>query len=200
MFHRVRTLKAGWRNGKRWKILGLVALVSLTLSWGGFAVFWWNYTRNQYAPLGEYPIQDVKLPDQSIPTGLTVNDVGHLTVPVLRYVPGQPLPDIEVDAIKCSSVQTEVYGYANMKELVPPGFSATVSDRSQATRPAGCTSYSYQNPVPQEVIDRVIEQHDQGRNVTLWQFQGEETPITPSGETGTTKFWQSENLAIIYSG
>lgn len=175
-----------WLHRMVW--VAAVALV-LNLIFAGWVVL----RPEVYNPLGDYPVQVVGLPHESVP----LNGSATVVYPTLRVV-GDAWPDVPVDAVKCANEQTNVKGQTSWREVVPPGFIAQAS-AGYSERTVGCTKFHYQDRVPDDVRARVVEQVRGGTNVTLWQIGGEEIPLDDAGRPGASRVWESENFAIEWS-
>lgn len=134
-----------------------------------------------YAPLGDYPVQRVesKLP-------------GYNT-PAVKLSSGE----VVVTGTKCAEEQTKIEGRTTWTEVVPGG-AVFPMPRGTAVRSAGCTTQTFHNPLPAEVVERVKFSAAKGRTETVWQLSGVETPIAPEGGKGVRAAWQSQNFTIVY--
>lgn len=135
----------------------------------------------EYAPLGEYPVQrvDSRIPGESVPS--------------VPFSEGEVI----VTGTKCAEQSTRIEGRATWTEVVPGGAVIPVP-KGTAVRTRGCTTRTFHNEFPAKVIERVRHSAERGRTRTIWQLSGVETAISPDGRPGQKVSWQSQNFTIVY--
>lgn len=138
-------------------------------------------SNSEYAPLGEYPVQrvDSRLPGYDTPATLLSSG------------------EVIITGTKCADEETRINGRTTWTE-VEPGGAVVPMPAGTAVRSKGCTTRTFHNAFPLEVIQRVQFSASRGRTKTVWQLTGVETPIAPDGRRGQRVSWQSQNFTIVY--
>lgn len=191
----VARMREAWRNGGRYTILGsiIVALAVTILA----VVIYTGRVGPPYDPFGQFPVQDVTLTDRVIEVERASGSLQSLTLPVL-VVEGERWPDVPVEGTKCYDEPVTVAGSVRWQLVIPPGSIVDLGDGS-ATRVAGCSSFQFLNPVPEDVRIRVRDLAEDGVSISVWQINGAETPLGHDGDV-VTQGWETENFAIEYRG
>lgn len=162
--------------------LSVVALVIVVL------IAWRVWRDDTWAPLGPYPEQTV-----DAPTFPTEEMTGNGAVVLVPSVPiDQP---IIVNGTKCADEDVVVEGVVTWRSVSPPGFSVETG-RGIDDRPAGCGESTFENPIPDPVVDWAEAQFTAGRDHVLVQIGGCETPVRDSGE-GETLCWHTETFGLL---
>lgn len=153
-----------------------ICVVALIISIGALV-----QNAEEYAPLGEYPVQrvDSKLAGYNTPAVLLSSG------------------EVIITGTKCADEETKIEGRSTWTEVVPGG-AVFPQAKGTAVRSAGCTTRTFHNRFPEEVIDRVQFSASRGRLETVWQLSGTETAISPDGRKGQRAAWQSQNFTIVY--
>jgi hypothetical protein len=146
-----------------------LVLLGIAIVLNVMAVAWWMFLRDRpYDPLGRYPVQTVESHQVSIDgrvavTGVKSND---------------------------SDETVHVVGELRWQSLQPPGTLYLVAV-GVAERPPGCTTYHYQNPIPEPVIADIMD-----GGSTVWQITGTEWPIDDHGNRGEPRSYRSEPITV----
>lgn len=162
----------------RVKLIVLISIVIALISLGANAYTLFASDK-VYAPLGPYKEQEVTSRVQGIPGPAVV--VGDR---------------LDVTGKKCSKEDTAVTGSVTWvmespkRVIVPAG-------TGQEPRGAGCETFNFENPMPDEVVEEVEEQARQGFPYTQWVVSGTETPIDKKGARGQPIVWTTEKFQII---
>jgi hypothetical protein len=138
-------------------------------------------TTSEYDPLGEYPVQRVD------------SKIFGYSSPSVYLSTGEVI----ITGTKCAETETKIEGRTTWTEIVPGG-AVIPMPKGTAVRTAGCTTRTFHNRFPDEVVDRVKFSALRGRKQTVWQISGVETPIAPGGRRGVRVAWQSQNFTIVY--
>lgn len=136
-----------------------------------------------FDPLGEYPTQQVRSRVEGMEGPAAM--VGDVVV---------------VAGIKCngSDRPVKVRGSLSWVSIDPRGSIVQVGGGT-AMRSPGCTSFRFENPMPDAVRDRSVELLGRGI-VPIWHITGYEEPIAPNGHPGVRRDWQTENFMVVADG
>ncbi len=156
-----------------------------------------------YAPLGDYPAQEITLPSDYVVVDTGAGTPEELYIPIL-HASKSNWPDLPISAIKNSSEETKVHGGYEWRSLLPPGSSYPPDNQAvkpaPGTRKAGTTEFHFSNKAPLSVRDRVADFCAQGISKTKWHLNGYEIPINPqTGEDGVIKIWTTKPFVISYT-
>jgi len=135
-------------------------------------------------PLGEYPIQrvDSKIPGYDTPSAFLSSG------------------EIIVTGTKCANQATQVTGRVSWVEVAPGGMIVALPVGS-TNRTKGCTTQTFRNDFPADVVARVERLASRGVFMSVWQVTGYETPIRADHPSDGVKHpWQSQNFTIVYDG
>lgn len=159
--------------------------------------FLWWVAHPKWAPLGPFPVQLVGLPllDHPALTAPEAISSGSASFPTLT-VRGDEWGDIPVTGEKCSSETVQVRGTIVWQAVEPPGSCVTVASGGLATRVIGCTKFSFRNPVPDGVKQRVRDLAKTGVTESVWRITGTETPFDAAGNPGVEQPWNTQNFLI----
>jgi hypothetical protein len=160
----------------------LVLLLGITVGALGF----WLVTPEPWSPLGPYPQQAV-VSDRSIDVDEGAGTT--ITVPLVRST-----GDVTVQGVKCNDEAVTVAGTVSWVSVDPPGTQVVVGSGVR-TRSPGCSSFTFHNPIPQEIIDRTAALEDLGFT-PVWRITGTETPQRENGETGESLSWTTEPFVV----
>lgn len=166
------------------KVITGIAILSLLISVGVFYIGWTgsNGGESVYSPLGEYPLQ--------------LLDTDNRTEDGIKYV--QIGSVVRISGVKCNDSVSDVRveGSITWQAIDPPG-SVVESGFGYSTRIPGCQTLRYANVMPEEVIDAVSQQYEQGIENPVWRISGIEFPIDPdTGERGEPRRFISESFVI----
>jgi hypothetical protein len=174
----------------KWSIV--FAAVAMLFLLGAFVQH--NYLEpGPWDPLGDYPMQVVMNDQRVIDPGETV----------------------WIRAVKCvdSSKPVVVEGHSQWQSVLPPGTIVPNGNGTATRYPAGvrapklhginqpqpdkngCTTYEYENVLPDIVFDRAAEVCKATGHSSLWRLTGAETPVR-DGEEGVTRAWESQAFRI----
>lgn len=152
-------------------------------------------TRPQpFDPFGEYPVQDVNEPAETVSV---TNTAGTLTDAVLPavHVSENRWPLVDVSGRKCLNHDADVFvdGAVWWRNVEPPGFNSMASSGTRDATP-GCVDFQFDNTIPADVRERVRNLAAEGITVSIWQIQGYETP----SDGGVKQSWSTQNFALIW--
>lgn len=127
----------------------------------------------------DYPAQRVLAPEVD----------GHKVVSVKDGV-------IRITAMKCnrSDKGIALSGVSEWQSVEPPGVQIVVGHGS-TTRPPGCVTAHYENPIPAAVVKATKQMiaRDPGRTYVTWRLAGVEKPDNP---LIAPESWQSEDFDV----
>jgi len=108
---------------------------------------------------------------------------------------------IETSGVKClDNDQKEVItigGVVYWYMVIPPGFqSEAVVYEGNSTMNPGCTSYTYMNTIPKELIEEVNLKLETEPYVIM-NIQGYTVPYVNGKEHGARATWSTENFAFV---
>lgn len=124
----------------------------------------------QWAPLGEYPIQQVE----------GTLELADSAEPAIRL--GE---EIIVTATKCLklNIVEPVQVRAELSfVIVEPQRSVADSISGVGTREPGCTDFEFVNPVPEIVEETIQTRLDRGAEYVVMQLTGREVPFNEDGD------------------
>jgi hypothetical protein len=156
--------------------LGIVA-ASVVMTLGLVKIF----APPVWAPLGEYPVQEVK------------NRAGGSDVPAV-YLDD----DVYSTGSKCNRTDAAVsiIGSQSWVSANPPGTAIPIVKEARNVRLPGCSTRDYVNPIPPEVKARTVALYDAGFQDVTWYVTGSDTPVR-DGETGQRVVWQTQSFKIL---
>lgn len=134
-----------------------------------------------YDPLGDYPVQVVNS---------TVDGVAGPAVLV-----GHP---VSITGIKCNDTARTVTlrGHYEWRSVSPAG--TTVSTPfANGSLPPGCTTRTFENPMPPSVVARSREVFARTGVQMVWQITGINIPYTVDGQAGEPRLYQSANFTVV---
>jgi len=172
------------RMGRLERLAGALVVLLLGITTG--AVGFWLLTPEEWSPLGPYPTQDVvsdRTMDVSEGAGTTI------TVPVVSSA-----EDVTVEGVKCNDEAVTVSGTVSWVSVDPPGTQIRVGEGIRDRAP-GCSSFTFHNPIPPEVVERTAELQAAGFT-PVWRVTGTETPQRDNGETGESLSWTTEPFVV----
>ena len=163
------------------RVAVVVALASLALL--GFVVIRQWTESAPFDPLGQYPPQEV------------MNRTAGVRGPSAHVG-----DDVVVTGIKCndSDVPVTVRGSYSWVSVEPRGAVVPTGEGLTQRRP-GCETFRFENPMPDEVIQRSEELLDRGIT-PIWYIAGFDEPIAHDGTVGVRRAWQTENFSIVADG
>lgn len=214
MGHRLDSLRAGWANGKRWKILGVVLIISILLSWGGFALFIVTRpaTLKPWAPITTPDVERIACLNVSVPgvcltpepimtdeDGPGGNEPVQVSLPTLHIPKGGPFPDVPVKTQRCTTTQVDTEFESWTQELLPVDGTYD-HDKGGNTLLGGCTQFTVSHKMGPEQQQRVKDLYSKGITTTVWQIRGTQEPVSqpPAGTYPVGIVFQTDNYAIVY--
>lgn len=135
-----------------------------------------------FDPLGEFPVQIVQ------------NRVPGVDGPAVVLGTG-----VRVRSTKCADSEVTVSGEWFWVSAEPRGSTVPAGSTPAFTRPAGCVTTEYSNPMPDEVVQRTEELLSEGV-APSWYITGTETPLDDDGREGVAQVWQTENFVVVAAG
>jgi hypothetical protein len=144
-------------------------------------------TDDTWKPLGPYPEQSV-ITDETFDwaNGETYS-TGSETIPAVRLSAGE----VTVEGTKCNDTAVTVDGSKAWTSMEPPGFTFD-EGAGTGTRPEGCSTRTFTNPIPAEVAAWA-----EGRLPVVVAIGGCETPVDPDRGEGAELCWRTEPFALI---
>lgn len=135
-----------------------------------------------FDPLGDFPVQSVE------------NRVTGVGGPAVLLG-----DDVRVRSTKCADTEVTVRGEWRWVSAEPRGTSVPAGSTPAFTRPAGCVTTEYANPMPDAVVERSLELLGDGVTPS-WYITGTETPLDEDGGEGVQQVWQTENFVVVAAG
>lgn len=147
----------------------------------------WALTRTELPPdpFGDYPLQDVQLPEAEVPVAHGDDPEVATLLPWVTVLDGQ----IPVEGTKCIEADepVPVSGTVSWRQVAPVVRTFPTSSGS-AIRQPGCETSLFVDDIP----PAVVRAHNEGDGVTVWQVTGTETT-----DEGARQTWATENFAIV---
>ena len=171
------------RHGNGSKKLATTALVCSAIIIFSFAIVAAALIlkpKDPYTPLYGYETRQVVDENGTV----VPNPVVHLSDPMVR-----------IRGTKCSEDRTIITGQLNWLSVEPPG-QIIPGISGQAERDPGCITRTYENTLPQAVIESVRHQLRTRDHVT-WSLTGEENAIDKKGQKTQTITYRSVNFDIV---
>lgn len=158
-----------------------VVLLALSFSILGAAIVVSVRGPHDWNPLGEYP-------DQA----------------VVSRVDGFDGPAAHIDGVvvvvgtKCVRSTVRVRGSSFWQSTTPPGILVSAG-AGVTTRPKGCTTQTFANPIPSAVRAAAARPDDP---VLRWVITGTETPVRDTNDSdrsreGTPRAWTTQEFEIV---
>jgi len=211
----ISRLRAAWNNGKRWKILGISAVVILTLVYSSFFAWYINHN-NQSVPLKPWePLsmpfppaigcKNVDVPGACItatPVSTYPTSDPAVTVmqnyPVIHVPLGGPFPDFTLKSQRDTTEPINT-SYDVWTQLVTPVDGAYDHQTGEFELPKGISGYGPPHSIGPQQQERIKSLYAQGIPVTVWQINFTQTPLNPpAGFYAVTLHGASENYAVVY--
>lgn len=216
---RLEKIHAGWNNGKRWKIIGIAAVILLSFTYGTFVIWFFNRPQpaaqlKPWAPITtpdteriaclNVVVPGVCLPSETVTTdedGPGGNDPVQVMLPTMHVPRNSEFPDIPIKTQRCVDSQVDTKYDSWTQEIVP--IDGTY-DHSAGTNTllAGCTPFTVSRPIGPEQVARVKQLASRGITTTVWQVRGTQDPTgpIPDGYTPVGINFSTDNYAIVYGG
>ena len=147
--------------------------------------------RPEFDSWGDFSTQRIATDGNS---ELEVPDVDHVfSIASTRQIETMGMKCLDNDQKEVITIGGVVYWYM----VIPPGFqSEAVVYEGNSTMNPGCTSYTYMNTIPKEVIEEVNLKLETEPYVIM-NIQGYTVPYVNGKEHGARATWSTENFAFV---
>lgn len=167
----------------RWVTVShIVSAASVTLALVLGAGLFVELTREDWKPLGPFPVQDV-----SADLEVELNGTAY---PAVRLG-----DEVDVTGTKCYREPVQVTGDLSWASVYPAGLAVEIGSGG-AERDAGCIDLEFHNPIPPVVAAWAEQRFADGFDFVIVRVTGKEI-ASRNGDQSVPLTWRTEDFALL---